>query len=99
MNEEKNIGNLGDECQIIIPSEPVDCSRLGYFDELEEECWDLVKLYCKWLGIELVPDEDGEIPISFDIAKSIQDTILNNLEEAGVQFVYDAQNQTNEITM
>lgn len=40
-----SVVNLGDDCQIVLPDEPVDCSSLGYFDELEEECWDLVKSY------------------------------------------------------
>ena len=70
------IVNLGDDCKIILPDKPVDCSRLGFFDELEEDCWSLVKNYCADLGIRMLPDEDGEIPISFDIAKKIQDTIL-----------------------
>ena len=46
--------NLGDDCQIVLPDEPVDCSSLGYFDELEEECWDLVKSYCSRLGIKMI---------------------------------------------
>ena len=83
--------NLGDDCQIVLPDEPVDCSSLGYFDELEEECWDLVKSYCSRLGIKMIPDEDGKPPISFDVAKSIQDNILGQLEEAGVEFNFDGQ--------
>ena len=85
--------NLGDDCQIVLPDEPVDCSSLGYFDELEEECWDLVKSYCSRLGIKMIPDEDGKPPISFDVAKSIQDNILGQLEEAGVEFNFDGQDE------
>jgi len=85
--------NLGDDCQIVLPDEPVDCSSLGYFDELEEECWDLVKSYCSRLGIKMIPDEDGKPPISFDVAKSIQDNILGQLEEAGVEFRFDGQDE------
>ena len=85
--------NLGDDCQIVLPDEPVDCSSLGYFDELEEECWDLVKSYCARLGIKMIPDEDGKPPISFDVAKSIQDNILGQLQEAGVEFRFDGQNE------
>lgn len=85
--------NLGDDCLMVIPNEPVDCSSLGYFDELEEECWDLVKSYCSRLGIKLIPDEDGKPPISFDVAKSIQDNILEHLQEAGVQFHFDGQDE------
>ena len=68
--------NFGHACQIKLPEKPINCSRLGYFDELEEECWHLVKQYCATFGIELMPQEDGEAPISFDIAKGIQDYIL-----------------------
>ena len=85
--------NLGDDCLMVIPDEPVDCSSLGYFDELEEECWDLVKSYCSRLGIKLIPDEDGKPPISLDVAKSIQDNILEHLQEAGVQFYFDGQDE------
>lgn len=85
--------NLGDDCLMVIPDEPVDCPSLGYFDELEEECWDLVKSYCSRLGIKLIPDEDGKPPISFDVAKSIQDNILEHLQEAGVQFYFDGQDE------
>ena len=46
----REVVNLGDDCQIVLPDEPVDFSSLGYFDELEEECWDLVKSYCTRLG-------------------------------------------------
>lgn len=83
--------DFGDGCQIKLPEKPVDCSRLGYFDELEEECWRLVKQYCATFGIEMQPQEDGEAPISFDIAKGIQDYILEQLQEAGVRFNFEAQ--------
>lgn len=84
-----SVVNLGDDCQIVLPNEPVDCFSLGYFDELEEECWDLVKSYCARLGIKMIPNEDGKPPISFDVAKSIQDNILRQLEEAGVEFRFE----------
>ena len=84
-----SVVSRGDDCQIVLPDEPVDCSSLGYFDELEEECWDLVKSYCSRLGIKMIPDEDGKPPISFDIAKGIQDQILGELHNAGVRFNFD----------
>ena len=83
--------NFGDGCQIKLPEKPINCSRLGYFDELEEECWHLVKQYCATFGIEMQPQEDGEAPISFDIAKGIQDYILEQFEDAGVRFNFEAQ--------
>ena len=41
----------------------------------------------------VLPDEDGKPPISFDVAKSIQDNILGQLEEAGVEFNFDGQDE------
>ena len=89
--EKEEYVDFGDGCQIKLPEKPVNCSSLGYFDELEEECWRLVKQYCATFGIELLPQEDGEAPISFDIAKGIQDYILEQFEEAGVRFNFEAQ--------
>ena len=89
--EKEEYVDFGDGCKIKLPDKPVDCSRLGYFDELEEECWRLVKQYCATFGIELLPQEDGGAPISFDIAKGIQDYILEQLQEAGVRFNFEAQ--------
>lgn len=90
---EKQTRDFGDECQIVIPEQPIDCSRLGYFDELEYECWDLVKRYCEHLGIEILPNEDGEEAISFDIAKGIQDKIIEELQQAGVEFKFEEQTE------
>lgn len=89
--EKEEYVDFGDGCQIKLPEKPVNCSSLGYFDELEEECWRLVKQYCATFGIELLPQEDGEAPISFDIAKGIQDYILEQFKEAGVRFNFEAQ--------
>lgn len=103
VNEEldkgNEIGNLGDDCIIVIPDEPVDCSKLGYFDELEEECWNLVKKYCEKLGVRMIPDDDGQPPISFDVAKDIQDTVLGYLDEAGVEFYFDEQDEDADINL
>ena len=71
---------FGDGCKISIPEQPIDCSKIGYFDELEYDCWELVKAYCGKLGIEIVSDE-----ISFDIAKGIKDRIIEQFQKAGVQ--------------
>ena len=38
---------MGDEHEIKHSNETVDCSRLGFFDEMEESCWDLFKSYCE----------------------------------------------------
>ena len=73
---------------------------VDFGDELEDDCWSLVKNYCADLGITILPDEYGNIPISFDIAKNIQDTILGHLEDAGVKFDFDGEFcETEEISL
>lgn len=82
MNNRK-IVEFGDDCEISIPTTPIDCSRLGYFDDLEYECWHLVEKYCEQFGIHV---ESGDI--SFYVAKDIQDLILKHFESCGVKFKY-----------
>ena len=89
--EKEEYVDFGDGCQIKLPEKPINCSSLGYFDELEEECWRLVKQYCATFGIELLPQEDRGAPISFDIAKGIQDYILEQLQDVGVRFNFETQ--------
>ncbi len=93
---------LDDECKIAVPDHPIDCSKLGFFDELEDECWELMKSYCAKLGIKILPDEDGNIPMSQYIAKEIQDTVLYHLDEAGVKMNFEGdigEGETNEPVM
>lgn len=85
--------DFGDDCQIALSDEPIDCSSLGYFDELEYECWNLVKKYCAHFGINILPDENGEEPINFYITKQLQDKILEGIQEAGVQFKFEEQTE------
>ena len=80
----RKVVEFGDECEISIPTEPIDCSKMGYFDELEYDCWDLVKKYCEKFGIEI---KSGDI--SFDIAKGVQDNIIEKFMEAGVKFEFN----------
>ena len=89
------MADFGDDCQIVIPKEPIDCSKLGYFDELESDCWDLVKGYLAKLGIELLPNEDGEEPMSDYVAKGVQDKVIELLQEAGAEFKFE-QDETEE---
>lgn len=92
--DERIIAQFGDEAEIAFPRKPIDCSRLGYFDDLEYECWDLVKRYAEWLGIEIITeDEDG---ISFDVAKDIQELILKWFEGAGVKFRFTDEEPEDE---
>lgn len=88
-NQEKNkIGSFADDCNIVLPNEAVDCSKLGFFDEIEYECWHLVEKYADLLGLELIQNPCDEEPISFDLAKKVQDCILEAFESAGVQFKF-----------
>ena len=89
----RKVVDFGDDCQIVLPDEPIDCSRLGYFDTLEYECWDLVKKYCDHLGIEILPDEDGEEAVNFYITKQLQDKILEGLQEVGAEFKFEEQTE------
>ena len=84
----RRITPFGDEGRIVVPKEPIDCSRLGYFDSMEDECWELIKSYAERLGIDILPGEDGEEAINFDLAKRIQDTILNEFMMAGVEMKF-----------
>lgn len=92
---------FGDDCKLILPDEPVDCSNLGYFDELEYDCWELVEKYAKHMGIEICSNEPRDSRISFDIAKGIQDYILDRFTEAGVEIRYTPAElkETNEPVM
>lgn len=74
---------FGDECAIQIPEKPIDCTKMGFFDELEYDCWDLIKKYCERFGIEI---KSGDI--SFDISKGIQDNIIGQFQRAGVIFSF-----------
>ena len=78
--KKENIQPFGDECEIDIPDEPIDCSDLNYFDELEYDCWDLISQYANKFGIKINSE------ISFDLAKEIQDVIINQFKNTGVEF-------------
>lgn len=95
-DEDRRTVGFGDGCQIVIPNGEIDCSRLGYFDELENDCWNLVKQYFAKFGIEILSDEDGEEAIDFYIAKEIQDKILEELQNAGVKFKFESDIEETE---
>lgn len=80
--EMDDVGQLGDECEILIPEETIDCTNSAMFDELEADCWELVMKYCDAFGINVINKD----VVSYDIAKGIQGKILNHLIEAGVKF-------------
>lgn len=90
---DRHVVQFGDEGLILVPKQPIDCSKLGYFDAMEDRCWDLVKEYADQLGIEVIRDGSGEEAINYDLAKRIQETILNEFLMAGVEFKFD-ENQS-----
>ena len=103
LNEElrryHEIVSLGDDCEIVLPEKPIDCSELTYFDELEYECWHLMEKYCERMGIKILDCDDGEKPISFDVAKNIQKVILEHIQNAGIELIFNDQTEGSGITM
>lgn len=84
----ESIVPFGDGAFIKIPDKEIDCSNLGFFDEMEYECWDLVQKYLAFLGIEQEADESGNYEISFDVAKEIQDLILSHIQSSKVKLKF-----------
>lgn len=93
LRRDHQVVSFGDDCEITLPKDPIDCSSLGYFDDLEYDCWHLVEKYCEHFGIRILDCDDEENPISFDVAKSVQEVILERLQESGVQFQFDRQTE------
>lgn len=81
-----NYAYFGDESVLKLPEnnrvlvETLDNN--GVFDELEDECWELIKSYIAAFDCNLT-DEDC---ISFDLAKQLQNYIIEMFVAAGVQF-------------
>ncbi len=67
------------------PSE-VDISHMNYFDELEYDCWELIKKYAGAFGFKVENVDGDEDTIDFYAAKKIQDGIIELFEEAGIVF-------------
>lgn len=81
---------FGDSNELELPKEPVvfngdmDCS----LDELEVDCWELIKDYAALFDCKIVPNEySDENDISYDVAKSLQNSIIQMFRSAGVKFV------------
>lgn len=81
---------FGDSAELELPKEPVvfngnmDCS----LDELEVDCWELIKDYATLFDCKIVPNEySDENDISYDVAKSLQNSIIQMFRSAGVKFV------------
>ena len=81
---------FGDSSELELPKEPVvfngnmDCS----LDELEVDCWELIKAYAALFDCKIVPNKySDENDISYDVAKSLQNSIIQMFRSAGVKFV------------
>lgn len=81
---------FGDSNELELPKEPVvfdgdmDCS----LDELEVDCWELIKDYAALFDCTIVPNKySDENDISYDVAKSLQNSIIQMFRSAGVKFV------------
>jgi hypothetical protein len=86
---ETKIVKFGDDGHIIVPIEPIDCSKLGFFDDLENECNELLNTYLDALGIKHVMNEDGEYETHWELVKRIQDIIIEELAFSGVEFKFE----------
>ena len=71
---------------------PIDLSMLGALDELEYDCWVLIKAYAKYFNIKIV-GKFSENNVSWDLAKQVQDTVLDIFEKAGVQFIFSKERE------
>lgn len=85
---------FGDSAELELPKEPVvfngdmDCSLDELVDELEVDCWELIKAYAALFDCKIVPNEySDENDISYDVAKSLQNSIIQMFRSAGVKFV------------
>ena len=81
---------FGDSAELELPKEPVvfngdmDCS----LDELEVDCWELIKDYAALFDCKIVPNKySDENDISYDVAKSLENSIIEMFRSAGVKFV------------
>lgn len=83
--------SFGDDGKILIPRSPINCSALGYFDDMEDECWELIKAYLLKFGIKPVKVDGEECP-HWELAKRIQDVIIEELAFSGTKFNFGGEN-------
>lgn len=86
--EEMNkVARYGDDCDLIIPSRPINLAALDItaFDEVEYELFNVIKRYAEIIGCAIVPD-DGDDGIDFRNVKEVEEAIFKTFEESGVKF-------------
>ncbi len=61
--------------------------RITYLDALEDECWSLFKQYAEMIGAKFPEEYEEEFGPDFDIAKQIQEKVIELVEARfGVPF-------------
>lgn len=90
---EKKIFDFGGDMTMILKGPAnVDISDMNYFDELEYDCFELIKKYAAKFGYE-VEGLKSENDIDFYAAKEVQDKIIDLFKEAGVLFSTNEQQE------
>lgn len=80
---------FGDNCLITKPEKPIDVSTLGFFDVLEYDCWALIKSYARAFNLR-IEGKDELTGVSWDLAKEVQETIINIFKDAGIEFNHNS---------
>ena len=88
----KKIFTVGDGTLVLSPAE-VQALGITFFDELENDCWELFKGYCDALGIQVVNDKEHE---DFFIAKQIQEKVFDIIQESGIKINFGSNGSINE---
>lgn len=73
---------IGEDCILKTDGNEIDITRMDFFDETEDDCWQLFLKYCDRFGIEV---EDRDNPDG-EIVASIQDYIISIFQDAGIRF-------------
>lgn len=83
-NKEFEFG--GDLTTVISGPSEVDISNMNFFDDLEYDCWNLIKKYAEKFGFEVKSVDGEEDDIDFYAAKEVQGKIIELFEESGIIF-------------
>lgn len=61
--------------------------NMNTFDQLEYDCWNLIKKYAEHFGLEIKHVNNDKDDIDFSLAKELQETVLQLFEDAGIEFI------------
>lgn len=85
-----SVKTFGDDCYIINKNDDTPITiKTATLDELEYDCFELVNKYAHAMGLSIISKSNDENPISFDIAKAIQETILDSFSNAGFELKFE----------